>query len=401
MARDLLLTVNAGSSSLRCGLYPLDSTGIPVPQLKLHVDLADASAPPRVTVAGKAPGPGPVLGATGDAAAALSGLLDWLDHHGLLTRLAAAGHRVVHGGEHAGPARVTAALLSELRTLAGLAPLHQPNDLAAIHALAQHLPDCPQVACFDSAFHHGLPARARRLALPAEVPPQARYRVGFHGLSYESIATQLATIAPAERGVVVAHLGNGASLCALQDGRSVDTTMGATPLDGVPMGTRSGALDPGLLLWLLQEGGYAADELQSLLYRRAGLLGVSGESADMRSLLASPLPSAREAVELFCYRCAQALAAMAVALEQLETVVFTGGIGQHAAAVRARIVAHARLLGLELDPSANEAQAAIISAADSRVRLRVLATDEEGVIARQTGRVLLDRSGRPGDSDQT
>jgi acetate kinase len=282
---------------------------------------------------------------------------------------------------------VTPEILSELDRLAPLAPLHQPQNLAPIRAIAAARPDLPQVVCFDTAFHHTLPAVARRFALPREYEAMGVRRYGFHGLSYEHIADRLSEIAPdlAAGRVIVAHLGNGASLCALHRNHSIDTTMGFSALDGLVMGTRPGTLDPGVVLYLLQERGMTASEVEDLLYRRSGLLGVSGGIAsDMRTLLASTDPCASDATELFAYRIAREAGALASSLGGLDGIVFTAGIGEHSPEIRAAVCARLKWLGLVLDRAANERGDAVISAHDSQIEVRVIATDEERVIAQHT-----------------
>ncbi|MDO9466368.1 MAG: acetate/propionate family kinase [Thiobacillus sp.] len=379
-----LLILNAGSSSLKFAVY------LAGPANALHVRyrgvieeigrearfrlLHPADAEDRVDRAVPA----------ADHEQALHHLLDWLHSGDAKLDLRAAGHRVVHGGaDYIQPVRVDAAVMSGLEKLIPLSPLHQPHNLAGIRALARLRPDLPQVACFDTAFHHTLPPRARHFALPREFDARGIRRYGFHGLSYEHIAAVLPDyLGDAAAGrVVVAHLGNGASLCALQQGRSVETSMGFTPLDGIPMASRCGALDPGVLLYLLREERMSTAQLDDLLHHRAGLLGVSGISGDVRTLLASDDPRAAEALELFAYRTAQAIAGHAIALEGLDALVFTAGIGEHAAPVRAAICRHLAWLGLMLDEDANTRHGPRISQANSRISAWVIPTDEEKVIA--------------------
>jgi acetate kinase len=389
---DLILTLNAGSSSLRFALFEAEPPGEPVRHWDGKLERLGGSEAPIWRMSGAEAGSEPDLAAATDHSSAIAAVLDWLATRGDVSRIVAVGHRIVHGGlARAAPAIVDEVLLQELDALVPLAPLHQPHGLAAIRAMQTLLPDRVQVACFDTAFHQTMPPRAHRLALPERLAGQRLRRMGFHGLSYEYLAAQLATVAPGARRAVLAHLGNGVSLCALRDGRSVDTTMSLTPLDGVPMGTRSGAVDPGLLLWLLQHGGYDAPRLSDLLYRQSGLLGLSGLSADMRVLQDSSDPRAREAIEVFTYQCAKALAALTVPLEGLDCVVFTGGIGENAPAVRAAIVDHCAWLGLALDAEANQRNDPCISSPDSRASIRVIATDEEAVLARHTADLLVGR----------
>ncbi len=288
---------------------------------------------------------------------------------------------------------VNAEVLAALQALIPLVPLHQPHNLAAIEAVARHAPQLPQVACFDTAFHRSQPAVAQAFALPRRYAEEGVHRYGFHGLSYEYVAAALPAIDPraAAGRTIVAHLGNGASMCALQGGRSVATTMGFSALDGLPMGTRCGALDPGLLLYLMDRHGLGARALEKLLYRESGLLGVSGISSDMRALLASPDPHAAEAIDLFVYRIGRELGSLAAALGGLDALVFTGGIGENAAAIRARVCRGAAWLGLDLDEAANEAGGPRISAAGSRAAAWVVPTNEELMIARHTQRLLREQ----------
>ncbi|HJU18800.1 MAG TPA: acetate/propionate family kinase [Stellaceae bacterium] len=321
----------------------------------------------------------------------LAEIIGWIERSGGAGRIAAAGHRVVHGGAaFRAPVVVDGGVLAALERLVPLAPLHQPHNLAAIRALADLRPDLPQVACFDTAFHHSLLPAAARFALPREWEAEGIRRYGFHGLSYEYIASALPRVAPAIAlgRVIVAHLGNGASLCAMRGGESVDTTMGLTALDGVPMGTRCGALDPGVILYLLQQRGLDAAAVEDLLYRHSGLLGVSGVSSDMRALLASPDPRAAEAVDLFVFRILREIGALAAVLGGLDGLVFTAGIGEHAVPVRARICAGAAWLGVALDPAANAAGGPCITRPESRVSAWVVPTDEDRMIAQHVRRLI-------------
>ena len=354
--------INAGSSSIKYAVY-----------VERGADLV-------ATAHGQVEGHGP---------AQLRTIIGQVESHLAPARLAAIGHRVVHGGNnHAGPALVTPALLAELQALAPLAPLHQPHNVAGMEAMARLHPGLPQVACFDTAFHLGNPRVARLYGLPRACADEGLLRYGFHGLSYTHVADSLPAIEPRARGrVVVAHLGSGASMCAMVDGRSVATSMGFSALDGLPMATRCGALDPGLVLHLLRAKRMTPDALERLLYRDSGLLGLSGISGDMRTLLASPDPAAREAVDVFVYRIARELGSLAAAAGGLDVLVFTGGIGEHAADIRARVCAQAAWLGVRLDADANATHGPRLHAPDSAVAVWALPADEEAVIARETKQV--------------
>lgn len=392
MAADGVLVLNAGSSSLKFALYVLDSGGVPEARYRGLLD--GLGHRPKLTVRTMPDGASdsPRIPADVDHVDALALVLDWLEARLSGVRLAAAGHRVVHGGpKHRHPLPIDDALLAELEALCPLAPLHQPHNLAAIRAIRQLRPELPQVACFDTAFHRTQPMVAQRFALPEEYADRGILRYGFHGLSYEHIAARLPNYdADAAAGrVVVAHLGNGASMCAVRAGESVATTMGFTALDGLPMGQRCGSIDPGVLLHLLRQDGMSAEALSDLLYRRSGLLGVSGVSSDMRALLASNSPAAARAVELFCYRAQREIGSLAAALGGLDAIVFTGGIGENAAPVRAAICHGLGWLGLEIDDDANARNGPSISRRGSRVRAWVIPTDEESVIVRHTIRLAL------------
>jgi acetate kinase len=303
----------------------------------------------------------------------------------------AVGHRVVHGGTRfAAPAVVTPTVLDELRQLVPLAPLHQPYNLAAIEAVMERLPGVPQVACFDTSFHRGVTAVAELVPLPAEIRESGVRRYGFHGLSYEYIASVLPTVAPgiADGRVIVAHLGSGASLCALRGRKSVDHTLGFTALDGLCMGTRPGALDPGVVLYLVQGLGLSAKEVEAVLYKQSGLLGISGISNDMRVLLGSEQPAARLAVDYFVYRIAKEIGALTAVLGGIDGLVFTAGIGENAAEIRRRVCEASAWLGIELDEDANARRGPRISREGSRVSAWVIPTNEELMIARHTGTLL-------------
>ena len=389
---DVVLVLNAGSSSLKFAMYA--SAGALAWQAVARGQIEGIGTTPQMIVKA-ADGsllPVPALASSVvDGRAALAFLVAWMNEAFAGARIVGVGHRVVHGGPgHSGPVVVTPAILDELRKLEPLAPLHQPYNLGAIDAVAQRLPGVPQVACFDTSFHRGQPAVAELVPLPAELRKGGLQRYGFHGLSYEYIASVLPDIAPAVASgrVIVAHLGSGASLCALRNGRSVDSSLGFTALDGLCMGTRPGALDPGVVLYLFQGLGMSAQEVETVLYKRSGLLGISGISSDMRDLLASDAASARLAIDYFVYRAAREIGAMAAVLGGLDAIVFTAGIGEHSAEVRQRICEASAWLGLQLDRAANDAHATCISAPGSKVSAWMIPTNEELMIARHTGRLL-------------
>jgi acetate kinase len=381
-----ILTLNAGSSSLKFALF---DTAAALKQT-VRGEIEDLDEAPHFLARDAA---GTVLaeqrwpaGTAHPFASALDALLGFADAHLGREGLAAVGHRVVHGGaDHIVPEMITPALLAALAALTPLDPLHMPDNLAPMHAVTAARPALPQVACFDTAFHHTLPPVAARFALPRAVSAAGVRRYGFHGLSYEYIAGCLTQQSPAlARGrIIVAHLGSGASLCALLDGRSIATTTGFSALDGLVMATRCGSLDPGVILYLGRQGHSFAD-IEDMLYRRSGLLGLSGISGDVRVLLASDDPHARDAIESFTYRIAGEAGALVSALGGLDGLVFTAGIGEHAPAIRAAVCTRLVWLGLRLDGAANAAGAARISAPDSAIDVRVIATDEEAMIARHT-----------------
>src|SRR5262249_12395266 len=330
-------------------------------------------------------------GSVRDPRSALDTLAVWLRSRFHGARVLGVGHRVVHGGSrYASPIVIPPEVVQYLQTLVPLAPLHQPYNLAPIEAVAERLPAAPQVACFDTSFHRGQRAVAEVVPLPVEIRRQGVQRYGFHGLSYEYIASVLPQVAPeiASGRVIVAHLGSGASLCALSNGRSVDTSLGFTALDGLCMGTRPGALDPGVVLHLFQGLGLTAKEVETILYKQSGLLGLSGISNDMRDLLASREPGAELAVDYFVYRAAREIGALAAVLRGSAGLVSTAGIGEHSAEIRARICDASSWLGIELDRDANTQSRARISTNRSRVSAWVIPTNEELMIARHTGSLL-------------
>jgi acetate kinase len=394
---DFALVINAGSSSLKFAVLRRTdaATGWAFTSRGQIEGIGTANPKMSAKNAEGASMPTPALEAAKvkEGRAALDLLGAWLRSVFGQARILGIGHRVVHGGpHHSEPARVKAQLIEELRALIPLAPLHQPYNLGAIEAFAQRMPDVPQVACFDTAFHHGQSEIAKLVPLPADVRERGVQRYGFHGLSYEYIASTLPTVVPelAPRRVVVAHLGSGASLCAMKAGKSVDSTLGFTALDGLCMGTRPGALDPGVVLYLFQELKLDAKQVETMLYKKSGLLGISGIGNDMRDLLGSDAPAARLAIDYFVYRAAKEFGAMTASLGGLDGVVFTAGIGENSPEIRQRICSALSWLGIELDKAANASPqgATRISSADSRVPVWVIPTNEELMIARHTGRLL-------------
>lgn len=389
-----IVSLNAGSSSIKFALFTLDDDRTPTLSAGGKIERIGIS--PRLAIRDAA---GALLHeqdwreeATLTHADLLGWLFAWAKEHLDGREVIAIGHRVVHGGtDFSHPCLIDDAVLDELESLSALAPLHQPHNLGAIRVIAAIAPELPQVACFDTAFHHDRPPLATRFALPRALHDQGIRRYGFHGLSYEYIAHRLRKIDPAMASgrVVVAHLGNGASMCAMADGKSVDTTMGFTALDGLMMGTRCGALDPGVVLHLQTQMGMGAPEVEAMLYSKSGLLGVSGISSDMRELAASDRPEAADAINLFVWRAAREVAALTASLGGLDGIVFTAGIGEHQADIRSRICQRLEWLGVRLDEIANVAGAPTISFDDSAVKVRVMPTDEEHMICLHTLSVLF------------
>jgi len=385
-----IAVINAGSSSIKFAIYDSD----PAEAALFRGQVAQIGVSPNLRV----------TNARGEAIVEQSWAAEGLDHRVATQRLLetaielvdgrpvlAVGHRVVHGGvKYAAPVRIDAQVVRELAELSPLAPLHQPHNLAPIEAIAEAAPHIPQVACFDTAFHQGQPPLAQMFALPREFTEAGVRRYGFHGLSYEYVASRLAKIDPdlAAGRVIVAHLGNGASLCAIHQGRSVASTMGFTAVDGLVMGTRCGAIDPGVLIYLMDTHGMGARDLEKLIYRQSGLLGVSGVSSDMRTLRASPEPAARQAIDLFVYRIVREIGSLVAALGGLDGLVFTGGIGEHDVAARSEIVAGCNWLGADLDAARNAVGEGQVGVAGSEVRLWVVPTDEERMVARHAAAVL-------------
>jgi acetate kinase len=384
-----ILVLNAGSSSLKFATFAVSSS---TPALDLRGQLAGiGQGETKLTVAdahGDRADWGKAQRLAGHADA-MQVLIDRLQIARNRDDWIGVGHRVVHGGTRfSAPVQVDDAILQQLAALIPLAPLHQPHNVAPIEALRAALPDLPQVACFDTAFHASQPETAVRFPLPEKFWQAGLRRYGFHGLSYEAILHALPAVAGGIPGrLVIAHLGNGASMAAVRDGKCVATTMGFSTLDGLVMGTRPGAIDPGVLLHLLR-GGMSRDELERLLYHESGVKGVSGLTADMKTLLESADPRAKLAIDLYCYRIARELGSLAAALGGLDALVFTGGVGENAAAIRARVCADAGWLGLELDEAGNANGAPRISTSGSRTAAWIVPTDEEQTIARHTHRLL-------------
>ncbi|HET6984684.1 MAG TPA: acetate/propionate family kinase, partial [Myxococcaceae bacterium] len=387
-----ILVLNAGSSSLKFSLFLVRAKEL---ELWIRGQTEGLSTAPAFvakdatgkTVAERRWQPGESLGHEG----AIAHLVDFLRATMGSNRLLAIGHRVVHGGpDYSEPVVVDADVVRRLEAFVPLAPLHQPHNLGPIRHALQELPTLPQVACFDTAFHRAQPEIAQAYALPETITARGVRRYGFHGLSYEYVAAALRTVDPvaADGRVVVAHLGNGASMCAMHRGRSVAATMGFSALEGLPMGTRCGSIDPGVLLYLARELRMEPAAMEKLLYQQSGLLGVSGVSSDMRALLASEAPRARFAVELFAYRIGRELGSLAAALGGLDALVFTGGIGEHAAPVRERVAQHAAWLGVSLDAEANARGGPTITRTTSRIPAYVIPTDEELMIARHTRNLI-------------
>jgi len=388
-----LLTLNAGSSSIKFALFALTT---PIPSQPEIVGQIDGiGAKPHLKAKDKSgqslddidlP-----LSTSGQHHAALEFLVDWLHRHESGWQIVGVGHRVVHGGKrYARPVVLDGDIMAELKTLIPLAPLHQPHNLDGIDALREALPAVPQVACFDTAFHRSQTGVAQLYALPRRITELGVRRYGFHGLSYEYIADVLPQYlgTRADGRIIVAHLGNGASMCALRGRKSQASTMGFSTIEGLMMGTRCGSLDPGVMLYLMDYQGMDAKSLTRLLYKESGLLGVSGLSQDMRELLASDKPEAAEAVELFCYRVVREIGSLAAAIGGLDALVFTGGVGEHAVAVRNNICQALDWLGIGIDADANAESATRISHAASKVDALVLPTNEEWMIARHTAKLV-------------
>ena len=387
---DYALVLNAGSSSLKFCVFQRPSADEWRTELRGQIEGIGTS--PRLSVkdsSGKslANQDLPVR----DGGEAVDAVAGWLRSRLGDSRVLAVGHRVVHGGPHfAGPTLVNPQVLAQLHELVPLAPLHQPYNLAAIEAVCHRLPGVPQVACFDTSFHRGQPAVAELVPLPREIRQAGVQRYGFHGLSYEYIASVLPQVAPEIAGgrVIVAHLGSGASMCAMRDGKSVDCTLGFTALDGLCMGTRPGSLDPGVVLHLFQGLKLSTKDVETILYKKSGLLGISGITNDMRGLLGRAEPEARLAVDYFIYRAAKEIGALAAALGGIDGLIFTAGIGENSAEIRERICKSSAWLGIAIDAQANAAGGPRITTPQSKVSAWVIPTHEELMIARHTARLL-------------
>jgi acetate kinase len=389
---DTILVANAGSSSVKFQVFEVERGGALRRQLKGQIDGVGGRPRLRASAAD-----GKVLvdrtyesDAVRDVTAALATAGAWLRTEFKIAPVA-IGHRVVHGGpDYDRPVRIDQKVLTQLERYASLAPLHQPYNLAPIRSIQAYFPELPQIACFDTAFHRGHSALADCYAIPRELHAEGVRRYGFHGLSYEYIASALPKVAPeiADKRVIVAHLGSGASMCAISGGHSVESTMGFTALDGLPMGTRPGQLDPGVVLYLISEKGKSADEVQNLLYRECGLKGLSGISNDMRELQGNKNPNAVLAVDYFVYRVGLNAGMLAAAMQGVDGFIFTAGIGENSPQIRAAIVEKLRWLGASLDASANAENKLLISGRDSRLPVYVVPTDEELMIARHTFSLL-------------
>ena len=389
---DYAVVLNAGSSSLKFSIYSHSDTSAWKVEVRGQID--GIGSTPRFTASDAAGArlADQTLERGVDARGAFDALADWLrSRYGGNARVLGVGHRVVHGGaKYAQPTIVTPQVMTDLGALVPLAPLHQPYNLAAIDAVSARLPGVPQVACFDTSFHRGQPAVAEVVPLPRDLCRSGVQRYGFHGLSYEYIASVLPSVAPeiARGRVIVAHLGSGASLCAMRDGKSIDSTLGFTALDGLCMGTRPGSIDPGVVLYLFQVLELSAKDVETILYKKSGLLGISGVSNDMRDLLGREEPGARLAVDYFVYQATKQIGALAGVLGGIDGLVFTAGIGENSAEIRTRICQASAWLGIDLDDDANLRKGPRISRAGSRTSAWVIPTNEELIIARHTG-VLL------------
>jgi len=389
---DYALILNAGSSSLKFCVFERPSGKDW--HLEARGQIEGIGTSPNLSVKnsdGKKIADENLDSSVKDAGTALDALASWLRSKFGGARVLGVGHRVVHGGMHySDPTIVTPHVLEDLKKLIPLAPLHQPYNLAAIEAVSERLPGVPQVACFDTGFHHGRPAVTELVPLPADIRKNGLQRYGFHGLSYEYIASVLPGVAPgiAKGRVIVAHLGSGASMCAMKNGRSMDQSLGFTALDGLCMGTRPGAIDPGVVLYLFQNLGLSVKEVETILYKKSGLTGISGISNDMRDLLDRTEPEAQLAVDYFVYRAAKEIGALASVLQGIDGLVFTAGIGENSSVIRQKICEASKWIGIEIDNEANNHKGPCISLPQSKVSVWVIPTNEELMIARHTATLL-------------
>ena len=387
-----ILTINAGSSSIKFALFPLARPISPEAEVSGQIDGIGTNATRLVAKnrAGERIADQMIAGEAVSHTVALDAMLRWFLSAYAGWQIVAVGHRVVHGGErYAQPIQVDDTVLGHLESFIPLAPLHEPHNVAGIRALQALLPDVPQIACFDTAFHRSQPDVAQLFALPRALTAEGIKRYGFHGLSYEFIARALPEHSHRANGrVIVAHLGNGASMAAMVNRKCVATTLGFSTIDGLMMGTRCGNIDPGVILHLMETKGFSVKDMTRILYKESGLQGVSGISQDMRTLLASDKPEAAEAVELFCYRIARELGSLVAAAGGIDALVFTGGIGEHAAEVRRRVCLQSEWLGLRLNPEANARHDIVISAANSPVDVLVIPTNEEWMLAHHAQTLL-------------
>jgi len=387
-----ILTINAGSSSIKFALFPLDHPISPEAEVSGQIDGIGAETTKMVAKnrAGERIADQLLEGGKVSHAQAFDALLKWFTASHANWQIVAVGHRVVHGGErYSKPTLIDDTVLGHLQSFIPLAPLHEPHNVAGIIALQALLPTVPQIACFDTAFHRSQPEVAQTFGLPRNITAEGIKRYGFHGLSYEYIARALPQHSGRATGrVVVAHLGNGASMAAMVDRKCVATTLGFSTIDGLVMGTRCGNLDPGVILHLMETKNLSVKDMTKMLYKESGLLGVSGLSQDMRTLLASDKPEAAEAVNLFCYRIARELGSLAAAAGGLDALVFTGGIGEHAAEVRRRVCLQSEWLGIRVNPEANARHELRISAGNSSVDVLVIPTNEEWMMAHHAQTLL-------------
>jgi acetate kinase len=393
---DAVLVINAGSSSIKFAFYSFTTPNSPALLSGKVVNIGQSPTLYAINAKGSDLTDND-LAAFNDQTtheSLIQWLLEWLNHHDQGYKIKAVGHRVVHGGrDFLTPTKLTVSVVEHLKTLIPLAPLHQPHNLAAIEAIFTWAPQLPQVACFDTSFHSTQPRLAQLFALPREYSDKGIIRYGFHGISYQYIVSCLPQYlgAFANGRVIVAHLGNGASMCALKQRQSVATTMGFTALDGLMMGQRCGSLDAGVVIHLLRHYKMSIEDVEHMLYNESGLLGVSGISSNMQVLQQSNDPQAKQAIDLFCYRAARELAALVSTLNGIDAIVFTAGIGENSASIRAQICQHLTWLGVSLDPSKNRQHKSIISQSDSNVKVLVIPTNEEIIIAQATQKLLMAR----------